>query len=108
MKFSSITGTPVLAKITITEYEEEDLPDDYVDRIKTAVDEWATAEYTVGKDVIPQRITVPVYGIAGIDSVSVEVSMDGGSTWSGTRQPIGAGAYASLPEENITVLPSDL
>lgn len=108
VKFSNIAGTPVLARIMITEYEEEDLPDDYVDRIKTAVADWATTEYTVGKDVIPQRITVPVYGIAGIDSVTVEVSMDGGSTWSGTRQPIGAGAYASLPEENITVMPIDI
>lgn len=108
VKFSTVTGKEFLAEITITEYEEEDLPDDYAERIRAAVADWAETEYTPGKDIIPQRISVPVFGIEGVESVEVRVSLDGGATWSGSRQPIAANSYASLPAENITVLSEGL
>lgn len=108
VKYSQVAGSDFMARIEVTEYEEEDLPDDYADRIRAAVAEWAKGEYTPGKDIIPQRITVPVYGVAGIESVSVTVSTDGGTTWSGSRQPVAAGSYACLPAENIAVTPEDL
>lgn len=108
VRYSKVEKQTFLAKIEITEYEEEELPEDYADRIRAAVAEWAAGEYTPGKDIIPQRITVPVYGITGIESVAVTVSTDGGKTWSGARQPVAAGSYACLPAENVTVTPEDL
>lgn len=103
VRFSRIEHVPFLARIAITEYDEEELPDDYADRIRSAVASWAEKEYTSGKDIIPQRISVPVYGVTGIESVEVEVSVDGGGNWQKTRQPIATGSYAFLPADNISV-----
>lgn len=103
VRFSTIGKTEFMAKIAITEYGEEELPADYAEKIRSAVATWALSEYTPGKDVIPQRISVPVFGIGGVENVEVMVSMDGGNTWSGARQPIGAESYAYLPAENVEI-----
>lgn len=103
VRFSPVTGKDFLVKITITEYEEEDLPEDYAERIREAVSAWGVTEYAPGKDIIPQRISVPVFGVDGIESVNVQASTDGGETWSCSRLPVEANAFAVLPAENITV-----
>lgn len=69
------TSAFVWYKITIKEYSEEILPSDYSAQIKSAVVEWAAKEYTLGKDVIPQRVVIPVYGIPGILFVTVEAGV---------------------------------
>lgn len=98
----STTSTAYYMRIRFTTYDEEVLPDDYETRIKALVAAWAVDEYRPGKDIIPQRASVPVYGVSGIERVLVEVSSDG-STWSTESVPIDASHYAQIPAENITV-----
>lgn len=98
----SATSSAYYMRIRFTAYDEEVLPDDYVVRIKSLVAAWAVDEYKPGKDIIPQRASVPVYEISGIEQVKVEVSADN-STWSTATVPIDASHYAQIPESNITV-----
>lgn len=72
----SILNTAYLwINVAITHYEEEILPDNYSELIKQAIVEWAETEYTFGKDVIPKRICVPVYSVAGIEDVTITVAV---------------------------------
>lgn len=102
--FNRISASSVAyyMRIRFTAYDEEVLPEDYETRIKALVAAWAVDEYKPGKDIIPQRASVPVYGVSGIERVLVEVSSDG-STWSTATVPIDASHYAKLTEANITV-----
>lgn len=98
----SATSTAYYMRIRFTAYDEEVLPDDYVARIAASVASWALDEYKPGKDIIPQRASVAVYGVSGIEQVMVEVSSDG-SSWSTETVPVDASHYAHIPEENIAV-----
>lgn len=98
----SATSTAYYMRIRFTAYDEEVLPDDYVERIAASVASWALDEYKPGKDIIPQRASVAVYGVSGIEQVMVEVSSDG-SSWSTETVPVDASHYAQIPEENIAV-----
>ena len=98
----SATSTAYYMRIRFTAYDEEVLPDDYVARIAASVASWALDEYKPGKDIIPQRASVAVYGVSGIEQVMVEVSSDG-SSWSTATVPVDASNYAQIPEENIAV-----
>ena len=98
----SATSTAYYMRIRFTAYDEEVLPDDYAARIAASVASWALDEYKPGKDIIPQRASVAVYGVSGIEQVMVEVSSDG-SSWSSATVPVDASHYAQIPEENIAV-----
>lgn len=103
-KFNRIEGSDAYyMRITITEYEEETLPDDFAEKVANAVAAWAVSEYKPGQDIIPQRVVQAVYGVPGIDTVTVEVSASGISGWTSNRVPIPSDSYAVLPEGNITV-----
>lgn len=103
VRFTRIGATDAYrVRISITEYEEETLPDDYAARVAESVAEWALGEFTPGKDIIPQRFVQAVYRVPGIDTVTVEVSADG-KTWTSDRIPVPASKYASFPEEDISV-----
>jgi len=104
VSFSKITPSgPYYMKVTITQYEEETLPGDFASQIAHAVADWALTEYSAGKDVIPQRAIQAIYKIPGIDTVTVEVSVNG-TTYSTDNISVGASHYATLPEENISVV----
>ena len=104
IKFFVITASnPFYMKITVTEYTEEQLPDNYKAEIMKAVAGWALTEYTGGKDIIPQRAIGAIYKVEGIDTVNVQVSTDG-STWTTDRIAVASDKYAVLPQENIEVV----
>jgi uncharacterized phage protein gp47/JayE len=73
-------------RIVITQYEEEALPRDFGSMIATAISEWATTEYLLGKDVIPLRVVVPVLSVPGILSVDVTAAL----SYSGVAPEIGS------------------
>ena len=103
VNFFRVTGgDPFYMKVTVTEYREEQLPRDYANQLKTQIANWALTEYTRGKDIIPQRAIQAVYKVPGIDTVNVEVSLDGQS-WTTDRIPVMEASYAKLPVENISV-----
>lgn len=103
VNFFRVTGgDPFYMRLTVTEYREEQLPRDYANQLKTQIANWALTEYTRGKDIIPQRAIQAVYKVPGIDTVNVEVSIDGQS-WTTDRIPVMEASYAKLPVENISV-----
>lgn len=103
VNFFRVTGgDPFYMRLTVTEYREEQLPRDYANQLKTQIANWALTEYKRGKDIIPQRAIQAVYKVPGIDTVNVEVSLDGQS-WTTDRIPVMEASYAKLPVENISV-----
>lgn len=56
-------------------YNEEVFPLDGEAQIASAVAAWSIGEYTMGMDVIPDRVKVPVYSVPGIGPVTIEVSV---------------------------------
>ena len=103
VNFFRVTGgDPFYMRLTVTEYREEQLHRDYANQLKTQIANWALTEYTRGKDIIPQRAIQAVYKVPGIDTVNVEVSLDGQS-WTTDRIPVMEASYAKLPVDNISV-----
>lgn len=62
-------------QVSITQYEEEALPESWALAVAEAIAEWADGHYTLGKDVIPQRVCVPVFSVPGILNVSVSAAV---------------------------------
>lgn len=105
IRYNEVEKTaPYYMKITITEYKEEELPQDYEEEVKAAVSKWALTEYTPGKDIIPKRAIQAIYLVPGIDDVVVEVSADGSTGWTTERIPVDLSHYAYFPESNISVI----
>ena len=75
VNWSTLSTAYLWINVYITLYEEEILPDNYFYLIRQAIVEWAQKEYTFGKDVIPGRICVPVYSVAGIEEVMINVAV---------------------------------
>ena len=75
VNWSTLNTAYLWINVYITLYEEEILPDNYFYLIRQAIVEWAQKEYTFGKDVIPGRILVPVYSVAGIEEVMINVAV---------------------------------
>lgn len=73
MYFSRPVSAKLWVDVTITEYTEESLPTNYSDDIKTAIGEFASAEFAPGKNVIPKRFYGPIYKVPGILDVVVKV-----------------------------------
>lgn len=56
-------------------YSEETFPVDGDAQIEAAVLAWSLTEYSMGKDVITGRISIPIYTIPGISTIEVEVAV---------------------------------
>lgn len=103
VRFERISGKPLTLAVEITEYDEERLSDDYADRIRAALAEWAKGEYAPGKDIIVQRLVGPVFDAAeGVESVKISAAYDGTTRTDG-RIPVPAWEYATLDAANIGV-----
>lgn len=74
MYFSRPVTEKLWVQVVITEYTEENLPDNYEDSIKAAIEEFAASELSPGKDVIPKRFYGPIYkAVSGILDINVSV-----------------------------------
>lgn len=104
VKFTRIESLPMTLEVTVKEYVEETLPDDYDAKIKAALVEWAKDQYTPGKDIIIQRLASPIYdNVPGILDLQFKATFDGKSATSG-RIEVPDSLCASLDEEGITVI----
>ena len=83
-------------------YSEEVFPIDGGDQIKDAVYNFGLEEYTLGKDVLPERLYTPIFTINGIKSADIKVYYLG-STDEYTSLPIANYQKAILSADNITV-----
>jgi uncharacterized phage protein gp47/JayE len=75
IKFSRSEPIYIFVRVKRSLYSEEDYPDDGDDLIKDAIVDWSlnTNNINVGKDVIRQRLSIPVYEIPGISSILIEL-----------------------------------
>lgn len=104
VKFTRIESLHMTLEVTVKEYDEETLPDDYDAKIKAALVEWAKDQYTPGKDIIIQRLASPIYdNVPGILDLQFKATFDGKSATSG-RIEVPDSLCASLDEEGITVI----
>ena len=104
VKFTRIESLPMTLEVTVKEYDEETLPDDYDAKIKAALVEWAKNQYTPGKDIIIQRLASPIYdNVPGILDLQFKATFDGKIATSG-RIEVPDSLCASLDEEGITVI----
>lgn len=90
--------------VTISEYDEETLPEDYSVAIKTALVNYADSEFVPGKDVIPKRFYGSVYSVDGV--LDVDVKCGTGDTeppYSASVIEMSSAQYAVLTAERITV-----
>jgi len=97
-------------RIDYSTYDEERLLDSGANEIKRVAVEFATSgEYTIGKDVIPQRYFGGIYSnVAGIQEVSIQLdttanSGDTATYITDTPIAVGIREYVVLIEDNVIV-----
>lgn len=90
--FSRPTAWYIHVKVKRDLYSEETYPVDGDNQIKEAIVDWALINQVIGKDVIRQRLNIPVYEIPGIEDI--EITIDG------TANPGNTPTYAS---DNIAI-----
>ena len=74
IKFSRAVEIAVYVRVTITLYDEEELPDNYEDLIKEIIEEEGN-KLDLGNDVIPQRFYGPIFSqVAGIETILIELA----------------------------------
>jgi uncharacterized phage protein gp47/JayE len=75
VKFNRPFDKWLYMKVHYKLYTEEDFPTDGEARLRATILAFAVSEFTLGKDVIPQRFYTPVYSVPGIGEVSIEVAV---------------------------------
>jgi len=75
IKFSRPTPIYIHVKVKRDLFSEETYPATGDTAIKDAIVEWALLNQPIGKDVIRQRLSIPVYEVPGIEDI--EISIDG-------------------------------
>jgi aconitase B len=55
--------------IEISLYDEEEFPPDGTIQIKDALKAWADIEYTIDKDVLVERLNIPIFEVHGIKTI---------------------------------------
>jgi len=92
VNFSRSTAKYIWVKVQRDFYDEEVYPDDGDNQIKEAIVEWALENQTVSKDVIRQRLNIPVYSVPGVGNVVLLIDA--------TATPLGTPSYA---EQDIDI-----
>lgn len=91
--FSRPTAKYIWVKVQRGFYSEEEYPSNGDNQIKDAIVDWALRNLPVGKDVIRQRLNIPIYTVPGIGDVNILIDS--------TASPSGTPTYA---EQDISVL----
>jgi uncharacterized phage protein gp47/JayE len=75
IKFSRPEDVYIFVRVKRDKYNEEDYPIDGDDLIKQAIVDWSLIEtnISIGKDVIRQRLSEPVYSVPGIEDILIEL-----------------------------------
>lgn len=103
--FSVIEGTPFSLRVEIKSYDEEKLPDNYVELIKQSIVNWTKEKFTPGKDIIPQRFCAPIYdNVDGIENVEVFSKKNGESGWTSEIVRLDSDILAKFSEDDIEVV----
>jgi uncharacterized phage protein gp47/JayE len=99
IQFSRPTEVYIWVKVQRDFNTEEDYPSNGDDLIKQAIVDWSLdiTNIDVGVDVIRQRLTIPVYTVAGVGDIDITID--------DTPNPGDTPTYA---EQNITISPREI
>jgi len=88
IKFSRPEIQYIWVEVDITLYSEETFPTNGTDAIKEAIVDFSLNEYSIGTDVLIQRLNTPIFSISGIASATIGITS--------TLNPLGPpGAYGT-------------
>lgn len=110
IKFSRPTSVNIDVQVVLSLYNEETFPvgGEYVVRDaivawSVGASPWAAAEYTPGKDVIPERLYTPILTIPGISSALIKVRKTGETEWQIGNIAISSQELAVLQNVDVSV-----
>jgi uncharacterized phage protein gp47/JayE len=92
IKFSRPEAIYIHVRISRDLFSEEDYPSNGDTLIKQSIVDWSLLNQSIGKDVIRQRLGIPVYEVPGIEDILIEID--------GTANPGDTPTYA---EDNIDI-----
>lgn len=92
VQFSRPVAIYIHVRVSRNFYDEESYPDNGDTLIKDYIVEWSLLNQSVGKDVIRQRLSIPIYEVEGIENILIEID--------GTDDPGDSPVYA---ENNIAI-----
>lgn len=74
IKFSRAVDKYIWVRVSRAKYSEETYPTDGDDQIKAQIVSWSldSSNISPGKDIIPQRLSIPVYQVQGIAKIKIE------------------------------------
>lgn len=102
VSFTRPIAQPIHATVSYHLYSEEAFPADGEALLRAAILDWASGEFTVGKDVFAGRFYGTIYStVQGIGLVTVQVSLDG-TNWSDYLD-IDGRHYAYLEDSNLII-----
>lgn len=104
VSFTRPIAQPIFAAVSYKLYTEESFPTDGEALLRAAILNWASDEFTVGKDVFAGRFFGTIYAtVEGLGLVTVEVSLNGAAgTWTDYLD-IDGRHYAYLEDANLTL-----
>jgi uncharacterized phage protein gp47/JayE len=105
--FSRPTPIYIHVKVLRSYYSEEGYPTDGDAQVKDNIVDWALLNQPIGKDVIRQRLNIPVYEVPGIEDL--QITIDGTAnpgdtpTYAVQNIDIAADEYADFSTDRIIV-----
>jgi uncharacterized phage protein gp47/JayE len=90
--FSRPVAQYIHVRVSRDFYDEESYPDDGDNLIKQYIVDWSLNNQAIGKDVIRQRLSIPIYEVDGIENILIEIAA--------TDDPGDSPVYA---EDNIPI-----
>lgn len=107
--FDRVTEIDMWAKATlVTSTSEEVAPDGLEALVKDLLVAYADANWTMGTDAISHRLEGALSTLSGVDSITVELSLDDGATdpYSTAKRAISIRERAVLTAPRVTVIES--
>lgn len=100
--FARPKSVNVYVSITITQYSEEAFPSDGENIVKGKIADWCSSNLSPGKDVLPQRLFVPIFDVPGVETASILLKKENGE-YSADPVRISSEETALIPSSNIEV-----
>ena len=102
VRYSRPSELDIYATVEYVLYDEETFPEDGEARIAAEMVEWASVEYSLGVDVLLDRLYIPIFNVPGVASATITAGTTEGSQ---TASDISVELYekAILSTENISV-----
>ncbi len=102
INFNRPVEIPIYITMTVSQAENETIPSDISDQIKTSLIEYFDANFTVGTDVIYSRLFIPTQSVDGVQIDSLTLGSSANPTGS-SNIVIEYDEIASLSSDNINI-----